>query len=255
MRKKLKINIESIPRIYVSAAMRSGSSLISNILNAHTDINIIENFHFKRFIYQNGERLTKNLLNFKVKEMNARLNLRYNYKLNPNKIIKNTIKDGLSYRNLYDNLILDQIEINQVKIVGEDSAMNWRFIERFYKMYKNARIIHIIRDPRSIFASWKKATYQEIDYWGCIFNCYDNMKYAEVYKKKLSKKKYMVVKFEDILKNPKKFAIDVSKFLNIEFQPDMIKPYNWKKKFNNKSADLGWSSIEKKGWMDFIKIE
>ena len=53
------------PRILVSAAMRSGSTLVSNILNANRDVLIFENFHFKRFIYQNGEKLTKDLMIFK----------------------------------------------------------------------------------------------------------------------------------------------------------------------------------------------
>ena len=67
------------PRILVSAAMRSGSTLVSNILNAHKDILIVENFHFQRFIYQDGKKLTKNLLKYKVYEMRDRLQLRYNY--------------------------------------------------------------------------------------------------------------------------------------------------------------------------------
>ena len=31
--------------------------------------------------------------------------------------------------------------------------MSW--IYRKFKMYKNAKVIHLIRDPRSVFASWK----------------------------------------------------------------------------------------------------
>ena len=61
------------PRILISSAMRSGSSLISNILNAHSKIQIIENFHFYRFIYQNGEPLTDKIVKFKIEEMDLSL--------------------------------------------------------------------------------------------------------------------------------------------------------------------------------------
>jgi hypothetical protein len=241
------------PRIMVSAAMRSGSTLVSNILNAHRDLLIFENFHFQRFIYQDGKKLTKNLLKFKVYEMRDRLNLRYNYKINADKVINNVIKKGINYKNLYDELINDQAVINKVKIVGEDSALNWRFLDQFCKFYSNAKIIHLIRDPRSIFASWKKATYQKNDYWGCLFNVIDCMNYAINYQKKLKKKNYMVIKFEDILSNPEYFAKKICNFLNIKFEKNMIKPKKWSSLFIGKNASLGWSSIEKKNMDGFYK--
>ena len=242
-----------IPRIYVSAAMRSGSTLVSNILNAHKDILILENFHFQRFIYKGGEKLTKNLIKFRIKEMALRLGLRYNYNVNSDYVIKRLLKKNLTYKNMYDELINDQKKINNLNIVGEDSALNWRFIEKFNKFYKNAKVIHLIRDPRSIFASWKKATYQKIDYWGCMFNCLDNMNYAEYYYKSLSPKKYMVVKFEDILDDPRLHAKRFCKFLNIKFTENMVRPELWESIFKNKNANLGWSSIEKKKMSGFYK--
>lgn len=241
------------PRILVSAAMRSGSTLVSNILNAHKDILIVENFHFQRFIYQDGKKLTKNLLKYKVYEMRDRLQLRYNYKINAENVIDSVLKRGISYKNLYDELIKDQANINRVKIAGEDSALNWRFIKTFYNFYPNAKIIHLIRDPRSIFASWKKATYQKNDYWGCIYNTIDCMNYALKYSKILNKKNYLALRFEDILLNPEFFAKKMCSFLNIQFTEDMINPKRWSKLFNNKNASLGWSSIEKKSMDGFYK--
>ncbi len=160
-----------MPRIYVSAPMRSGSTLVSNILNAHSKVQIIENFHFKRFLYNKGEKLNKKIVEFKLREMGLRLKVRYNVDINEEKVIKRVLKKKLTYKNIYDELMKEQLKINpRIQIAGEDSAMNWRFIEKFCKFYSNAKIIHLIRDPRSIFASWKKITYQKNDYWGCIMN-------------------------------------------------------------------------------------
>ncbi len=236
-----------MPRIYVSAPMRSGSTLVSNILNAHSKVQIIENFHFKRFLYNKGEKLNKKIVEFKLREMGLRLKVRYNVDINEEKVIKRVLKKKLTYKNIYDELMKEQLKINpRIQIAGEDSAMNWRFIEKFCKFYSNAKIIHLIRDPRSIFASWKKITYQKNDYWGCIMNCIDNMNYASYYKKNINKKNYMAVKFEDILIDPKFYAKKISKFLNISFEKTMIQPKKWEGLFKNKFASLGWSSIEKK---------
>ena len=179
--------------------------------------------------------------------MGLRLKIRYNIDINEEKVIKEVFKKKLSYKSIYDELMKEQLRINpSITICGEDSAMNWRFIEKFNKLYKKAKIIHIIRDPRSIFASWKKITYQKKDYWGCIVNCIDNMNYASHYKKHKKKNNYMAVKFEDVLLRPEFYAKKFSKFLNIDYEKQMVQPKKWNKIFKNKFASLGWSSIEKK---------
>ena len=76
------MNFEQMPRVYVSATMRSGSTLVSNILNAHSKIQIIENFHFKRFLYEDGKKLNKKIIEFKLREMGLRLKVRYKVVIN-----------------------------------------------------------------------------------------------------------------------------------------------------------------------------
>jgi hypothetical protein len=249
MKKKLK----NSSRIYISAAMRGGSTLISNILNAHSDIQIIENFHFYRFLFDKKNLPTQRDIEFKIREMSTRLKIRYNIDINENNVLKNLNNTELTYKNIYDALILEQLNLKpKLKIVGEDSALNWRFIETFCSMYKNAKVIHLIRDPRSIYASWKKITYQKFDRWGCILNCIDSMNYAKKYQKKLSKKNYLVLRFEDVLRYPEKYGILISKFINVKFQKNMIQPKKWSDLFKNKFASLGWSSIENKSIDDFM---
>ena len=45
---------------------------------------------------------------------------------------KRSSQKKLTYKNIYDELMREQLKINlNIKIVGEDSAMNWRFIKNF----------------------------------------------------------------------------------------------------------------------------
>jgi hypothetical protein len=246
--------IEKMPRIYISAAMRGGSTLISNILNAHSKIQILENLHFQRFLFRNGIMPNRKEIEFRLKEIGLRLKVRHNFKINEKKIIDKIKRiKKLNFKDIYDQIILEQLNINpKLKIVGEDSALNWRFIETFCKFYKNAKVIHLIRDPRSIYASWKNITYENLDRWGCLINCMDSMNYAIRLKKKLNKKNYIILKFEDVLNNPTKYSKILCKFLNIKFEKSMIEPKKWNKLFKGKFASLGWSSIENKKIDDFI---
>ena len=245
--------LKNSPRIYVSAAMRGGSTLVSNMLNAHSKIQIIENFHFYRFLYEDKNIINEKEIEYKIREMAIRMRIRYKININETKVLHNIKKNKLSYKNIYDALINEQLKLNsKLRIVGEDSALNWRFIEKFCSMYENAKVIHLIRDPRSIFASWKKITYQKFDKWGCILNCIDSMNFAKYYKKKLSAKNYLVLKFEDVLKEPRKNALKISKFIGVNYEKNMTHPKKWSNLFKYKSASLGWSSIEKKAIDDFF---
>ena len=79
-------------RIYISGAMRSGSSLVSGIINGHSKLKIVDNFHLQRFIIGKKEKLNKNIIYFKIKEMKARLGIRYGIQINDKKVIKNLIE-------------------------------------------------------------------------------------------------------------------------------------------------------------------
>ena len=121
-----KSKINSMQRIYISGAMRSGSSLVSGIINGHSKLKIVDNFHLQRFIIGKKEKLNKNIIYFKIKEMKARLGIRYGIQINDKKVIKNLIeKKKVSYKDVYNELILDQLDQNKsLEIIGEDELKN-----------------------------------------------------------------------------------------------------------------------------------
>ena len=86
------MQFSKMPRVYVASTMRSGSTLVSNILNAHSKVQIIENFHFQRFLFNKGEKLNKRKMEFKLREMGLRLKIRYNVDINEERVIKEVLK-------------------------------------------------------------------------------------------------------------------------------------------------------------------
>ena len=87
------------------------------------------------------------------------------------------------------------LEKNITKKWGRKTQLVWRQIPDFLKIFPKGKAINIIRDPRSVLASFKKSTYNpEPAYLGAIFNCYDQWKKSLLYKKNILFKVHMYFK-------------------------------------------------------------
>ena len=63
----VKMNFEQMPRVYVSATMRSGSTLVSNILNAHSSSNYRE-LSLSKISLDKGGKLNKKNVQYKLRD-------------------------------------------------------------------------------------------------------------------------------------------------------------------------------------------
>ena len=80
---------------------------------------------------------------------------------------------------------------------AEKNQLMWREIPIFIGMMPNAKAIHIIRDPRSVLASFKNYTrYAYPACLGSVFNSYDSLKTALEHQQYLGES-IKLVKFED----------------------------------------------------------
>jgi hypothetical protein len=132
-----------------------------------------------------------------ISELNERLQERYDISLPEQLIVSQIVQGGMNIAAFYDVVMSHLYLKNGILHWAEKCQLMWREIDLFLSLYPNGKAIHIIRDPRSVLASFKH--YTKYPYPAClsaIFNCYDSMKYA------LSQKtntKVCVVKYEDIL--------------------------------------------------------
>jgi hypothetical protein len=214
--------------IFITGTWRCGSTLASRILNAHPDISLIyDGLHILNYISEE-EIYKKKLINISSK------------KIKINSIIKNRFNKSIelkisSVRKFYRS-VLTQLSIDKSKkIFGEKSNVQWRSIEKFLKIFPKGRVLHIVRDPRAVLASWKYFTYSKGDkYIDSIFNSYDSMKHAEIYKKKFYNKRYCVVRYEDLVINPKKTLKSIMKKFELRFNYKMLDFKNYQDNIGNK---------------------
>ena len=226
--------MSKIKNFFCAGTLRSGGTLLSNLLSTHKDvILIIDQIRFFRYIYQKYNPIKKSSQLYKLcGELSLRLKTRDNITIKKELFLKKIKKNkATTYSEVYSS-IFDAIKTKfpKKKIIGEYEGGHWRNINDFLKFNKNNVSIHMIRDPRAMLSSWKKITFSKgYKYFNSIFNWIDSADHYLKYKKIFSKRKYLLIKFEELQKEPEKYSRKLCKFLNISFDKNMTQTKKWKK--------------------------
>jgi len=111
---------------------------------------------------------------------------------------------------------------------AEKMQLEWRSIPDFLRMFDDAKAILVIRDPRSILASFKEFTYApEPRYLGAVFNALDSMQKGQEYNQRLGEEQFHIVKYEDVVRKPESTVEELLYFLNLSTNHDLLSEEGW----------------------------
>lgn len=209
-------------QILITGVYRSGTEYFSFLLNQHPNISsTMYRINALRFMY--GKYGTKKINHKKlIDDLSVRLKKRYNYQFNKKKYYK--LIKGKNYGEIYDILMSNFYLKKNKTIWAEKNQLLWTKSQTFLKDLPNPYVIHILRDPRNVMASFKNYTNSKYPaYLTSIFNSLDAMQ--NILKNK-NNKRFLYIRYEDLLLNPTKILDKVQNFLK-------IKRYNLIKKNNN----------------------
>ena len=251
-----KNQIRKFKNIYGSGTIRSGGSLICNLLSTHKDVIIlIDILHFFRQIYKKYEPIYKKSNLYKLSgDLSIFLKYRKNINIDKKVFFKNLIKKKpKKYSDVYDSLLQTfSLLIPQKKIIAEYAGGEWRKIGKFLSFNKKNIAFQITRDPRGMMSSWKKTTFSRgYKYLNSIFNWIDSIDYALRYKKKYSSERFLLIKFEDIHQNPANSSNKLCNFLGIKMDKNMLITKKWKRLLNNNFTYVNVSAYNSKSVYGF----
>jgi hypothetical protein len=253
-------------RILASGTMRTGGSLLSNFMCAHSKMFVFgERFHFFRFCNERYNPLTEKSVRRLLEHQALRLRYRFEIDFDVDQVFTNVCERELSYAVIFDEGM--KYFLNKVgrTIWGEYVAMQWRDIPTFINMYDNSRAIHIYRDPRSVLSSWKSLSFAHDGlYLNTIFNWIDSMNHIEKYKRELSSDRYLPLCYEEIMAEPKSHVHKICDFIGVNFEEEMLIPETWHGRLpqefliNPRSAHQGknirgFSTSRTKNWINNLE--
>jgi len=213
-------------QILITGTFRSGTTLIAQILRNHPNIELVyDSVNFMRFSYRRYDPLNDfNNVKLLLKEINRRIAERWEMHFDYDKVISNLEGKKMSYALIYDVLMKELLLSNSsAKIWGEKTTLIWTKIPDFFRMFPNGGVIHIIRDPRAIITSWRKMTHAPgYDYLDAIFNCLDSMEKMKKYKKIFKERRYIPIKYEDLVMEPVRIVSKICTIFGIDFYEEML---------------------------------
>jgi hypothetical protein len=212
--------MKSKSQTLITGLYRSGTEYITHLIDSHPSISAtMYRINILRFAYKkNNNIIFKENYRKVLTDLNKRLKLRYNIKLNTKRICDHikTLKTKVTYGKLYDIIMSDLYLKGSIEHWAEKNQLMWREIPEFIRIMPNGKAIIIVRDPRSILASWKNHTYAKKPlYLESIFNSFDLFNFIKKNKKLIKKKKLYIVQYEKVLLQPKSEINKIFKFLNI----------------------------------------
>ena len=233
--------------LFGSNTPRSGGTLISNLLSMHKDVLITKDLlHFFRYIYRKYDPLNYKNIKFLVNELAIRIKYRNDILMDPKKIMEHLPNNKENYH--YSDVLImlyDYIgHINDKKIIGEIANFEWFNIKNFLDLDRNFKAFQVIRDPRSIVASFKNITYEkDYSYLAMIFYWLDSVQCSE---KLHDNKNYFVTKFEDIHQKPEVVGKKIFNFLKLDFDKKILNNSEWEKRLVTKFNYINISGHDKK---------
>ncbi len=239
--------VRSEQQILITGCYRSGTEYITLLLNNHPKLSAsMYVVSFLRFCYDryNPVEVESNYKRL-LEDAAQRIRTRYGRELHVEKIIAYCGKTkAVTYSLLYDLMMADLFLSDNVRRWAEKVQLVWTKIPVFLKMFPAGKVIHIVRDPRSVLASFKKITYApKPGYLGAIFNCFDSMKKGVQYKKEHDPNCYYLLKYEDLIASPKANVIALFNFLGLSSDHDLLSEEGWKdpsgKPWSHNSAFAG----------------
>jgi len=203
-------------KLFIVGVGRSGTSLLQSILSSHSNIAMPPETGFLRkgiFSFKRHENISYQ----KFTDLYPRLD-----RIPPAVFDHHpgSFSNGFDFYRYTLRKIASQEE---AEIAGDKDPKLIEYISGTAMLWSESKFIHLVRDPRDVLLSKKKAAWSKgKPSWYHIFANYVQLKMGEWQGHKLTGKRYVTVTYEDLLAHPEETITQICDFLGIEFEESML---------------------------------
>jgi hypothetical protein len=234
---------------FIVGTPRSGTTLLAVLLDRHSNVAIgPESQFFTEFIPRKWahrtpetyEELVDSALEFKRIA---------DFGLDRDRLLQHFKKYELSFANLL-RAIIEVYAIQRSKLhPGEKSPLHLSYVSEILHQFPGSKVIWVLRDGRDVVRSLLEVPWatpgnpRRFRLFCMRWN--DAVEQMIQYERTLPPDRFMIVKFEDLLRQPKSELEKVCAFIGEEFEPTQLEPVltssavpDWEKKWKKKASEM-----------------
>lgn len=209
---------------FIVGAQRSGTTLLRLILNAHPLIAIPEEARFLMPLLH--RRYLKKPLCGKQLEKTRRY-------ISANKQFQNWNYDPKEFFAYIDNTgsvtaaeLINQLytsyAISEGKQFWADKSLFFRRIDLLAEMFPDACFVHLVRDGRDVFHSWRKMDVTKSNVAAIALDWNYKLYRINHSFAQLPAHRHITIRYEDLLASPEATIRQLCSYLDISFEPSML---------------------------------
>lgn len=233
---------------FITGSQRSGTTLLRLLLNSHSQIAIPEE---ASFLYP---FLNKHILNQK-RPLSPPQRERFISYLQNDEQFKKWEISSKDLAQLENSSVSQKVAIEFLyaafaakrdkDIVGDKSPKFIRKLNLLTSLYPAAKFIHIVRDGRDTFLSLKKRQHHSAKS-ALVSSAEWRMKEILIQRAlKNIPKRAIRIRYEDLVQSPSQSLIKICRFLDVEFEPDMLMFWKTSEKYiDQQHSDLIFKPVD-----------
>lgn len=221
--------INKLPVVFIAGVGRSGTTMLQNILDSHTNILFpIESkliIHLKHKYFREKNWSAKKIDELVV-DLYKDLQFFKYWKVDSEKLratLHSFSSNKLSYSSICKIIYLQYTSPytkEKIILIGDKNPSYCMFFDQILEVFPDAKFIHLVRDYRDNIASSKKLKFRDnVILLAHVWNI--NNQHIESVKQKHEKQFYFI-KYEDLVSNPEFYVREICNFLDVDFQDNML---------------------------------
>lgn len=258
------MNLNEQKMVFILGRGRSGTTLISNVLNESQDIciapeglflmNLYKKYRYKSFDSDTINEFCKDVY------LEPKMN---NWSFN-NLELKEFMHKNLSLNTSFDKVVKAVYSANayylgkkNVKYLGDKNPHYALFTKEILAVFPDALFIHLIRDPRANISSYKEVSfdYNDSGILAYRWKIYNN----EISKTYFDRGNYFIIKYENLVIKPQETVDLITKNLNVnnfvaKVNSSNIKLFEHSKKWHKKLND-NFDTSRLEAWRNLLNNE